>query len=57
MENIEDLTQRLTRAKRAQFVEREEGTDDAITTDDKPTLSRDLLSLIGGFLLQYTGNH
>jgi hypothetical protein len=45
MDNIEYLTQRLTRAKRAQFIEREKGTDDTIQADGKIG-GRDLLSLI-----------
>lgn len=45
MDNIEYLTQRLTRAKRAQFIEREKGTGEEITMDDKG-VGRDLLSLI-----------
>ena len=49
MENIEDLTRRLTRAKRAEFIEREKGANAGMSVEGKVTAGRDLLSLIGGW--------
>lgn len=47
MDNIEDLTRRLTRAKRAEFIEREKGASGAMAVEGKVAADRDLLSLIG----------